>query len=526
MASTTRTMIMSLGVLLAGLPGIARAGDCAALASGTWPGTSIDRVEQVAADTVRPFGAGNLPTGMAADGERVAFLPAHCLVRGVIGRRPSTIPGNTLGIGFELRMPDDWNGRFFFQGGGGWDGWLRQASGVIVSATADRASALARGFAVVSTDAGHLSDQPSPATDGRFAADLRAREDNARDAVAQTTLVAKQIVTRYYAKPIDHSYFVGCSNGGREGMLDRQADRLRFGRSGTRRWFRAGRSCGRRCRHAAPGATRDLRRAKADQVPARGLIAAGDRTLLGTGRGWPGGSPWAGGCPTFRIGMDPAGIRAGQADGGVGAVTRPGGGRTCEHLMRLPPGRQHELGILLGWGGAPTPGIVTGCARSSPSRPPIAATRRRPARRSRTMQGSPCRLDVTMRHCGSVRARCPRRLRCYAALRTWTRLPGVIGSARSPVLAPIRGCLASPMTVNTVPPARGDLLRQGQVRALFTVATEQTSGTARQAAVGAGGQVMRRGDTVPRANPRTPAARPAPRRGSCSPIPASSTTPT
>ena len=196
-------------------------GACEALAHEAWPNTEIDLVESVAAGTVPLFGAGNLPAGPAGE-NRPGFLPAHCLVRGVIGRRPSTVPGNTLGVGFELRMPDDWNGRFVFQGGGGGDGWLRQASGVIVSGTASRESALSRGFAVVSTDAGHESSTPSPPTDGRYGLDPQARADNARDAVPKTTDLAKQIIARYYGRPIEHAYFVGCSNGGRQGMLAAQ----------------------------------------------------------------------------------------------------------------------------------------------------------------------------------------------------------------------------------------------------------------------------------------------------------------
>lgn len=31
--------------------------------------------------------------------------------------------------------------------------------------------------------------------------------------------VAKQLITRFYAKPIKHNYFMGCSNGGREAMI-------------------------------------------------------------------------------------------------------------------------------------------------------------------------------------------------------------------------------------------------------------------------------------------------------------------
>ena len=51
-------------------------------------------------------------------------LPAHCLVEGTIDPRAG-VGGQEFGIGFQLRLPDRWNGRFLFQGGGGLNGWAR-----------------------------------------------------------------------------------------------------------------------------------------------------------------------------------------------------------------------------------------------------------------------------------------------------------------------------------------------------------------------------------------------------------------
>src|SRR5690349_13511049 len=46
---------------------------------------------------------------------------AHCRVDGVIDRRTG-VDGKEYGIGFALALPDQWNGRFLFQGGGGLNG--------------------------------------------------------------------------------------------------------------------------------------------------------------------------------------------------------------------------------------------------------------------------------------------------------------------------------------------------------------------------------------------------------------------
>ena len=60
--------------------------------------------------------------------------------------------GKDYAIGFALALPDDWNGRFLLQGGGGLNGSVRPPTGPV--ATGDR-PALARGFAVLSHDSGH-----------------------------------------------------------------------------------------------------------------------------------------------------------------------------------------------------------------------------------------------------------------------------------------------------------------------------------------------------------------------------------
>jgi feruloyl esterase len=109
-----------------------------------------------------------------------------------------------------MRLPSNWNGRFLYQGGGGNDGIVRPAVGP--QATADK-PALARGFAVVTTDAGHQG----PSAD--FGFDPVARVDNAYNAHDKVAITAKQILQSYYAKPADKSYFIGCSGGGRQGMM-------------------------------------------------------------------------------------------------------------------------------------------------------------------------------------------------------------------------------------------------------------------------------------------------------------------
>jgi len=138
-------------------------------------------------------------------------LPPHCHVAGSFERRTG-VNGVEYAIGFALNLPEDWNGRFLFQGGGGLNGAVREPAGAGAAGTQ---SALARGFAVVSTDSGHTG----AGFDASFMADQQALLNFQFEANAKTTKVARPIVEAYYGSAPHHSYFVGCSTGGREGMI-------------------------------------------------------------------------------------------------------------------------------------------------------------------------------------------------------------------------------------------------------------------------------------------------------------------
>ena len=138
-------------------------------------------------------------------------LPAHCRVEGVLERRRG-VDGVEYGIRFALALPDRWSGRFLFQGGGGLNGSVNPPLG---AAAAGATPALARGFAVVSTDSGHRG----AGFDRGFFADQDATLNFLFAANPKVAQVAKRLIDVYYRKPADHSYFVGCSTGGREAMM-------------------------------------------------------------------------------------------------------------------------------------------------------------------------------------------------------------------------------------------------------------------------------------------------------------------
>ncbi len=138
-------------------------------------------------------------------------LPPHCHVEGEIDRRTG-VDGKSYALRFAINMPDEWNGRFLFQGGGGLNGSLGEPVGGQATGTQN---ALSRGFAVASTDSGHQG----AGFDGSFMADQEAALNFLLLGNMRVTLVAKPLVESYYSDAIDKSYFVGCSTGGREGMV-------------------------------------------------------------------------------------------------------------------------------------------------------------------------------------------------------------------------------------------------------------------------------------------------------------------
>ncbi len=193
-------------LLLAAAQAAPRTSACAAMKSFTLPGVTLEitKAEWVAAGSAPPAAGRGAPAPTVK-------LPAYCRVDGVIDRRTGG-DGKPYGIGFAINLPDDWNGRFLQQGGGGLNGNVAFPLGAQAAGTTP---ALVRGFAVVTTDTGHTGT----GFDSSFSREQQASLDFAYQAIGRVAGLAKQIVAQYYARPADHSYFAGCSTGGREAML-------------------------------------------------------------------------------------------------------------------------------------------------------------------------------------------------------------------------------------------------------------------------------------------------------------------
>ena len=186
------------------LPRLAAAQPAAFTGNCTDLATKIAGFANTTITATTTVAAGTLKVG----GQDIA---EHCLITGKMFERISPVDGAAYAIGFEMRLPKAWNGRFLHQGNGGIDGAVVTATGAFGGGPIT--NALQKGFAVLSSDAGHSG--PTPA----FGIDPQARLDYGYQAVAKLTPMAKNVIAQTYGKGPDRSYFGGCSNGGRHALV-------------------------------------------------------------------------------------------------------------------------------------------------------------------------------------------------------------------------------------------------------------------------------------------------------------------
>lgn len=184
---------------------------CEDIARFSHPGLRIVSTQKVAAGTLKVPGIEQA-------------MPEHCVVTGRLNERKGPVDGKDYAIGFEMRLPTAWNGRFFYQANGGLDGFIPPAYGSILGG-GPTTNGLLKGFAVLSSDAGHAFERSNPVIGAAtFGLDPQARLDYGYNAVAQLTPMARALIAHVYGKVPDKAYLVGTSNGGRHGMVAASRD--------------------------------------------------------------------------------------------------------------------------------------------------------------------------------------------------------------------------------------------------------------------------------------------------------------
>ena len=184
---------------------------CQALAHAAFPDPTIVIVSATAKE------AG--PVGAAGPFGPAPVAPAHCRLVGKMHERKGA-NGQTYAVGFQVRLPARWNGRLFFEGGGGTDGVLGSGVGSLMGG--EPGSALERGYAVVTSDAGHdnaVNTDPERQGNVTFGWDAEARRNYGGASIGTVVRAAKAAVRAYYGQAPAFTYFVGGSKGGQEAMM-------------------------------------------------------------------------------------------------------------------------------------------------------------------------------------------------------------------------------------------------------------------------------------------------------------------
>ena len=181
-----------LAALFVPVCSIALAANCEGLSALALPGTTITSAKSI------PSGSFTPPGGRALDN-----LPAFCEVHGML--KPSEVSA----IDFEVWLPaSGWNGKLEGVGNGGLAGTISFAA---------MATALRNGFATASTDTGHTAKEPREWLQNRD-----RLIDYSYRGLHLTTVTAKAIISAYYSQGAKYSYYLGCSTGGKQGLMEAQ----------------------------------------------------------------------------------------------------------------------------------------------------------------------------------------------------------------------------------------------------------------------------------------------------------------
>src|SRR5580704_17065081 len=218
MTRTSRSRLLGFASVLALLPALGMmdgsqkaiaadtggqgdAANCAALAGKSLgPKNSTMRMTVSTAD----YNAGGATFG------RTKVSVPFCRVVGVATPTPDSH------IGFEVWLPpaSAWNGKYQQEGSGGSSGSIGQGSMV---------EPLEAVYATLATDNGHITDPDAPngGSENRWAVGHPERMvDFAWRAVHVSSIAAKGVIEKFYGRKAAEAYFVGCSTGGRQALME------------------------------------------------------------------------------------------------------------------------------------------------------------------------------------------------------------------------------------------------------------------------------------------------------------------
>jgi hypothetical protein len=190
------TRLLAGALLFAAIPPLLAEQPCSSLSALSLPHTAITSAVNVPEGPLLSAGVGSNTS---------AIVPARCEVQAI------TRPSKDSEIHLQVWLPvSGWNGKYLQVGNGGWAGQINQGA---------MAGPLRRGYAVAATDDGHTSAVPGAAWAVGHPEKLI---DFGYRAVHETSVHAKAIIRSFFGRDAEQSYFNGCSDGGREALMEAQ----------------------------------------------------------------------------------------------------------------------------------------------------------------------------------------------------------------------------------------------------------------------------------------------------------------
>ncbi len=188
----------------ASLTGLTLAANALGLPSGV---TLVDSAVLIAAAPMAVAERGPTPAATITPA-----TPEFCKVLGHIAPVDPAAPK----IQFQVNLPTRWNGRSVQFGGGGFNGVLITGLGLVPASRFETPAPLAQGYVTVDTDSGHQNQPNQPPQ--TFALNDEALLNFAHASYKKVREVSVQLMQRAYGRAPDKLYFVGSSEGGREGL--------------------------------------------------------------------------------------------------------------------------------------------------------------------------------------------------------------------------------------------------------------------------------------------------------------------
>jgi tannase/feruloyl esterase len=181
------------------------------------PGVAWAVLPNCTAGAIAALDVPNVTVTSVVDVPTSASGPEFCQVRGSVTTTGFDAPDGSAG--FEVRMPALWNQKVLFFGVGGLGG--ATFADIAVTPT-DFIGAVTKGYALAITDTGHRAGN----TDASWAVSAPGVADRARvvdyyfRATHDVTVAAKRLVRGFYGTGPERAYFDGCSNGGRQALME------------------------------------------------------------------------------------------------------------------------------------------------------------------------------------------------------------------------------------------------------------------------------------------------------------------